>query len=103
MVVGGGPERQFELRCDHCGRAVNETLHTAAGYRVDYYPLHTGDVEPASLTTDGGAQISFLKLLVPLEIVTCANCYELASVQRERDERFRPERSAALVEVDSGE
>jgi hypothetical protein len=75
---------------------VEETFHTATGYRVDYYSLHTGDVEPASLTTEGGAQMSFFKLLAPIEIVTCANCYQLAAVQRERAER-------TLAEVDSRE
>jgi hypothetical protein len=101
-MVADGPEYQPSRRCHHCGRSVCETFHTPTGYRVDYYSLHTGAVEPASRTTDAGAQVNFFKLLAPIEIVTCATCYRLASVQRERDERFRPERSL-LSEVDSRE
>lgn len=100
MASDSGTERPGPRRCDHCGRLVCETFHTPTAYRVDYYSLHTGAVEPASRTTDAGAQVSFFKLLAPIEIVTCATCYQLASVQRERDERFRPERNVP-AEVDS--
>ena len=98
-MAGDESEREASLRCHHCGRLVHETSHTPTGYRVDYYSLHTGDVEPASLTTESGTKLNYLKLLIPIEIVTCATCYELASVQRERDERFRPERSGSLAEI----
>lgn len=95
MAVSDVPEQRLAPRCDHCGRAVQETCHTATSYLVDYYSLHTGEVEESSLTTESGARVSFFKLLAPVEIITCATCYESAAVRREREQRFRPERSAA--------
>ena len=95
MAVSDVPEPRLAPRCDHCGRAVHETCHTATSYRVDYYSLHTGEVEESTLTTESGTRVSFFKLLAPVEIITCATCYESAAVRHERDERFRPERTAA--------
>ena len=79
-------------RCDHCGRAVNETIHTRSSYRVDYYELHTGPVETATLRhgEDGPVQI-YQRLLVAVRVVTCNDCYQNPAVQEERERRFRPE------------
>ena len=85
-------------RCHHCGREVTETVHTRLSYRVDYYALHTGEVEPMLLprSDDAARAISALKLLRATEIVTCADCYRQPRVRRERDALFRPELEAAL-------
>ncbi len=83
------------FRCDHCGRPVDETRHTRTSYRVDYYALHTGAVEECSLMTeDGQRSTTYLKLINQVDVVTCADCYRHEAVQLEREQRFRPERSA---------
>jgi hypothetical protein len=80
------------LRCDHCGRSVNETQHSRTGYTVDYYSLHTGPVETCSLVTDDGERrLTFQRLMRAEEVVTCVDCYRRADVQRDRELRFRAE------------
>ncbi len=77
------------LRCTHCGRAVAETRHTRESWRVDYYLLHTGDVEAAAVAREGeGEAVTYLKLVRALDIVTCADCYRDPAVREGRDERF---------------
>lgn len=95
MAAPAPEEERLPPRCDHCGRPVRETRHTPTSYRVDYYSMHTGQVEPSSLATEGEDRVVFLKLLDPVEIITCADCYQRPAVRRERDERFRPERTLA--------
>lgn len=81
------------LRCHHCGREVRETAHTRSAYRVDYYALHTGEVEPVSVARGEEADVvsTVLRLLRPAEIVTCVDCYGQASIRAEREQLFRPE------------
>ena len=59
---------------------------------VDYYLLHTGEVEPTTLRGEiwGGA-VSFLKLIDPVDVITCVDCYRSPEVRDERERRFRPE------------
>jgi hypothetical protein len=79
-------------RCNHCGRVVRETLHTRSSYRVDYYGLHTGDVEPVKLSRgDDLPPLTVLKLLSASEVVTCADCYREPRVRAQRERLFRPE------------
>ena len=78
-------------RCSHCGRSVEETQHTRTSYRVDYYELHTGDVEPVTVARDDGPPVTILKLLSANEIVTCADCYREPGVRARRERLFRPE------------
>lgn len=91
FAVGKSP-----LRCHHCGREVAETVHTRSSYRVDYYVLHTGDVEPMTLvrSDDVAPLVTFLKLLRPSEVVTCVDCYRQPQVREERELLFRPELAA---------
>ena len=88
------------LRCDHCGRSVEETQHTRMTYHVDYYSAYTGEAELYSLVVDDGQrQATFLKLISRYDVITCVDCYGHADAQRERERRFRPERrDAARVE-----
>jgi hypothetical protein len=88
------------LRCTHCGREVTETIHTRSSYRVDYYALHTGEVEPMTLsrTDDTAPLVTFLKLLRPSEVVTCSECYRQPQIREERELLFRPELAAATIE-----
>ena len=80
-------------RCGHCGRPVHETWHTRTSYRVDYYSMHTGEVEEATLSKhDGDEVITYLKLIRPVEVVSCADCYRQPAVRKERERLFRPER-----------
>jgi hypothetical protein len=81
------------LNCTHCGREVAETRHTRSSYRVDYYALHTGEVEPTTQarSDDPTALVSFLKLLRPTEVVTCVDCYRQPHVRARREVLFRPE------------
>jgi hypothetical protein len=80
-------------RCNHCGREVAETVHTRSAYRVDYYALHTGEVEPTTMPSrdDASQVITVLKLLRPSDIVTCADCYRQPSIRNARELLFRPE------------
>jgi hypothetical protein len=93
MAAEGAPSPQGRsLRCDDCGRPVRETEHTQTDYRVDYYSLYTGEVEPQSAVSDDGLHhLTFQRLLNAAEIVTCADCYGDPSVRRRREERFRQE------------
>ena len=86
-----------ERRCSHCGRLVHETHHTRADFLVDFYELHTGQVEAAVLrrSEDGPGQ-PYWRLLVPELVVTCRDCYRDPQIQDERERRFRPERSEQL-------
>ncbi len=81
------------LRCSHCGRELAETMHTRASYRVDYYALHTGDVEPMTMvpTDDSAPLVTFFKLLRPNDVLTCVDCYRQPQVRKERELLFRPE------------
>lgn len=88
---------QGRLRCNHCGRAVRETLHARESWSVDYYLLHTGEVEPTTLASEAlGGVISFLKLIRPIDVITCADCYRDPAVRGDLDKRFRPELYADL-------
>ena len=90
-------------RCSHCGRAVAETRHTRSSYRVDYYALHTGAVEPVTLARadDTASPLTVLKLLQPSEILTCADCYREPHVRARREVLFRPEIAAARADSSS--
>jgi hypothetical protein len=94
-AVARGP-----LRCTHCGREVGETVHTRSSYRVDYYALHTGEVEPMTLTrtADTTPLVTFLKLLRANEVVTCSECYRRPQIRQERELLFRPELMAPSIE-----
>ncbi len=77
-----------------------ETVHTRSSYRVDYYALHTGEVEPMTLprTDEAAPLVTFLKLLRASEVITCAECYRQPRVRHERDMLFRPELCGAFCE-----
>jgi hypothetical protein len=82
------------LRCDHCGRPVRETLHTRSSYRVDYYSMHTGPVEPSFFTRhDSDEAFAYLKLIAASEVVSCVDCYRDPRIREERERLFRPERA----------
>lgn len=85
------------LHCTHCGREVGETMHTRASYRVDYYSLHTGDVEPATVARrdDPTESMTVLRLIRPVDVFTCAECYRKPSIRDERELTFRPELASA--------
>jgi len=95
MVATAGAKSS--LRCDHCGRDVTETVHTRSSYRVDYYALHTGEVEPVAIRRgdDTMPAVTVLKLVRPTNVVTCADCYRRPGVRVERESLFRPEAQLA--------
>jgi hypothetical protein len=77
---------------------VHETLHTREAWRVDYYLLHTGEVEPATMMRDDDrGLISFVKLIRSEDVITCVDCYGNPRVRSEREDRFRPERRLEAV------
>jgi hypothetical protein len=88
--------RASGLHCTHCGREVAETMHTRASFRVDYYSLHTGDVEPMTLQRADEEAVTVLKLLTRRDVVTCAECYRQPPVRLEREALFRPEQGGAV-------
>jgi len=75
-------------------------MHTRSTYRVDYYALHTGEVEPTTMarSDDPTEAITVMRLVHAVEIFTCVDCYRQPSVRRERERLFRPE-----LETASGE
>jgi hypothetical protein len=85
------------LHCIHCGREVGETMHMRSSYRVDYYSLHTGDVEPATVARhdDPTESMTVLRLIRPVDVFTCVECYRKPSIRDERELTFRPELVAA--------
>ena len=97
---GSGTDGRGEPHCNHCGRRVHETVHTRTSYRVDYYELHTGPVEPALLRhgEDGPVRV-YQRLLAPELVITCVDCYLDPAIQEERERRFRQELSEAAEEV----
>ena len=78
------------MQCSHCGREVSETRHTQKGYRVDYYVLHTGRAERVYLKNpkDDLAPLHYLKLSQPVDIVSCAQCYERSEIRKRLDDDF---------------
>lgn len=99
MAVGHPGAYTAGMRCDHCGRPVRGTCHTRNDYAVDYYAVHGGRGEVCELVGNyanrGG---SYVRLLEPRALISCAQCYRLATVQAERDRCFRPERSDEVGE-----
>ena len=89
---------KIPLRCTHCGREVAETLHTRSSYHVDYYLLHTGEVQPTTVARpdDPAGVITILKLSRVNIVVTCADCYQQPNVRQERESLFRPEQVQAM-------
>ena len=89
----GVEDSQPHRRCHHCGRKVGDTLHTRSTYRVDYYTLHTGEVEPTTMarSDDPSDVVTVMRLVRACEILTCADCYRQAPVRRERELLFRTE------------
>jgi len=71
-------------------------MHTRSTYRVDYYALHTGDVEPTTMarSDDPADLVTVMRLVRAIEIFTCADCYRQPSVRRERELLFRTELQA---------
>jgi hypothetical protein len=86
-----------ELHCTHCGRRVTPTRHTRTGYRVDYYSVHTGEVEPTAIHRSDDTTITVYRLLTAVDVITCVECYRRADVQAERNRLFRPEATRAAV------
>ncbi len=95
--MSGADGTKTQPRCHHCGREVAETTHTRSTYRVDYYALHTGDVEPTTMarSDDPGDLITVMRLVRAVEVFTCVDCYQQPSVRRARELLFRTELSAA--------
>jgi hypothetical protein len=87
------------LRCHHCGREVVETVHTRSSYRVDYFGLHTGEVEPMTIPQhdDPSVVVTVMRLIRAWEVFTCAECYRRPEVRREREALFRPELTSATT------
>lgn len=95
---------KIPLHCTHCGREVAETLHTRSSYHVDYYLLHTGDVQPTTVARpdDPSGVITILKLSRVNIVVTCADCYQQPDVRQERELLFRPEQAQGMMRQEEG-
>lgn len=78
------------MQCFHCGREVRETTHTQKGYRVDYYLLHTGRAEWSFLKDpkEDGATLHYLKLLEPVDIISCTDCYDNPRIRERLEQDF---------------
>ena len=92
-MSAGGPGGRAPLRCNHCGRDVAGTTHTRTTYHVDYYALHTGEVEAVAVqrAADPERKVTVLRLVQPIDVYTCVDCFARPAVRAERERRFRPE------------
>ncbi len=89
------------MQCSHCGREVTETKHTQKGYQVDYYLLHTGRTERTFFKDprEDMPPLYYLKLLEPIDIISCRDCYANPRIRGRLDEDFNDVSSI----LDSGE
>jgi hypothetical protein len=101
--MSGADGTKAHPRCHHCGRQVAETIHTRSTYRVDYYALHTGEVEPATIARRDDPEdiVTVMRLVRAWEIFTCVDCYRSSGVRRERERLFRSELERPPGEVAS--
>lgn len=74
---------------------MSPTRHTRTAYEVDYYSMHTGEVEPTAVHRSDDTTITVYRLLTAIDVITCVECYRSAAVQVERDRLFRPEATRA--------
>ncbi|OGP95586.1 MAG: hypothetical protein A2W10_03505 [Deltaproteobacteria bacterium RBG_16_55_12] len=65
-------------------------MHTQKGYRVDYYLLHTGRTEWASLNDpkDDAPPLRYLRLSNPVDIISCIECYADPQIKKRLEEDF---------------
>jgi hypothetical protein len=86
------------MQCFHCGRVVQETTHTQKSYKVDYYLLHTGSAEWSFFINPkpDAPPLRYLRLIQPVDIITCTQCYEQPYIRQKIDDDFTGCRS--LVE-----
>jgi hypothetical protein len=98
LLMTAAEGTKIPLHCTHCGREVTETLHTRSSYHVDYYLLHTGEVQPTTVARpdDPTGVVTILKLSRVNIVVTCADCYQQPHVRQERELLFRPEQVRAM-------
>jgi hypothetical protein len=83
------------MQCYHCAREVQGTSHTQKTYRVDYYLLHTGHGQWEyflNLKPDT-PPLRYLKLIQPIDVLTCIQCYARAEIRQLLDDDFTGRRS----------
>jgi hypothetical protein len=78
------------MQCFHCGREVRETTHTQKSYTVDYYLLHTGSSEWSVFINpkQDAPPLRYLRLIQPIDIITCVQCYEQPCIRKKLDDDF---------------
>jgi hypothetical protein len=78
------------MQCFHCGRAVRETIHTQKSYKVDYYLLHTGYSEWSFFINpkQDALPLRYLRLIQPLDIITCVQCYDQPYIRQKIEDDF---------------
>jgi hypothetical protein len=83
------------MQCTHCGREVRATIHTQTTYAVDYYLLHTGTTEWATLVSakPDAPPFRYLKLINPVTIITCTQCYADPVIRQILEDDFYGRRS----------
>jgi hypothetical protein len=78
------------MQCYHCGREVQGTTHTQKSYRVDYYLLHTGYTQWEYFLNSkpDAPPLRYLKLIQPIDVLTCIQCYGRAEIRQLLDDDF---------------
>jgi len=76
------------MQCYHCGREVEGTRHTPKNYKVDYYLLHTGYSQWEQLLNPrpDAPSLRYLKLIDPVDVLTCVQCYARAEIRQLLDD-----------------
>jgi len=78
------------MQCSHCGREVFGTVHTQKAFRVDFYLLHTGETEWELLFNpkQDAPPIKYRKLIRPIDVLTCVQCYARPEIQQILEDDF---------------
>lgn len=92
------------MQCYHCGREVQGTSHSQKTYKVDYYLLHTGYSQWDYLLSSkpDTLPLRYLKLIRPIDVLTCIQCYARGEIRQLLDDDFTGRRSL-LTAAEDGE
>ena len=83
----------------HCGRELLETRHKPSSFQVDDHRLHTDHIELDFLVNPkpDALPLRYLRLIHPVHILTCVDCYARAEIRQRLDDDINGRR--ALVDA----
>ena len=86
------------MQCFHCGREVLETSHKPRSSQVDDHRLHTGHIKLDFLVNSkpDALPLRYLRLIHPVAILTCVDCYACAEIRQRLDDDINGRRALAM-------